>query len=286
MVRLPELTIIMPNYNHERFLIDSVQAVLTQSYLDFELLVIDDGSTDGSVHILETLRQYAPNLHLIKNSKNLGVARSLEIAIEASKGEYIAFQSADDLIYPGFVEKLLTMVGQYPQAGLCCSIPAFIDEESRPTVYPEQPRWLVHGGYWAPADFARELHGGYINGHTAIVKKAALAEAGGMLPQLRWHCDWFALLVIAFRQGVCCVPEVLAGLRVLNTSYSNKGRNDWSQQSIVVTEIIKLLVSPAYSDVAPLFFKSGALRHMEADFARLLEMPEFKASPLSQLISL
>lgn len=255
-----------------------------QTYQEFEILVVDDGSTDDSVNTLEELQETTPNLRIIRNTSNLGVTKSLENAIASSSGDYLAFQGADDLLSPLFVEQSLSLLARYPQAGLCCSIPGYIGHENGFYSRGRQPKWLQRGGYWAAEEFATELKGSYVSGHTCIFKKRTLVEVGGFLPQLRWHCDWFASLLVSFREGVCCVPEMLAGLRVRRESYSARGRANWSEQSLVVSELLKLLKAPEYKDVLPLFEKSRALRHVGADLIRLLYSTSEFVDPLDSAL--
>ena len=95
----------MPVYNEEKYLEEAIESILTQTFTDFELIIVNDGSTDSS---LETIKRYNDRrIKLINNSKNLGIAKSLNIALKEAKGKYIARQDADDVSLPNRLEEQL-----------------------------------------------------------------------------------------------------------------------------------------------------------------------------------
>src|SRR5215203_2066024 len=93
---LPTVSVVIPVFNGERFIAEAIQSVLDQTFRDFEMIVVDDGSTDATERIV---RQFSGSLsyHRQENS-GVGVARNL--GVECSKGEWIAFLDADDVWYP------------------------------------------------------------------------------------------------------------------------------------------------------------------------------------------
>jgi hypothetical protein len=180
--------------------------------------------------------------------------------LQLTSGDYIYSTAADDQVLPGFFEKSINLLTQYPQAGLCCSDPAFFDGQTgavrRNRLHlSDEPR------YFSPDELVKlmRLEPIQIAGHTSLMKRTFLLEAGGWLPQLRWHCDWFALLVVAFRHGLCYIPEPLAMLRALPSTYSASGMREWPAQRDVLRHLLNLLKSPEYRDVLPLFKRSGVL---------------------------
>ncbi len=94
---IPQVSVIMPCYNHARFLPESVESILGQSYDDFELIITDDCSSDNSVDVIDGYRRRDKRVISIYNRENKGAAGSRNSAITASKGNYIAFCDADDL---------------------------------------------------------------------------------------------------------------------------------------------------------------------------------------------
>ncbi|GEM_PF-139616 len=101
----PLVTIIVPCYNHEHYIIQCIESIYAQTYTHIELIVIDDGSKDGSAQILQQLSQ-TYNFYF-EHQENMGLARTLNKAIKLAKGEYITFLASDDLMLPNKIEDLL-----------------------------------------------------------------------------------------------------------------------------------------------------------------------------------
>lgn len=101
---MPNVSIIMPNYNGQDFVTKAIESVLAQTYTDWELVICDDCSTDNSLQIIEPYTQRDSRIKLIKNEVNRGVADTRNKAIELASGDYIAFLDSDDSWYPQKLE--------------------------------------------------------------------------------------------------------------------------------------------------------------------------------------
>ena len=105
------VSVIIPSYNHENFISKSILSVLNQKTksIDIELIVIDDGSTDNSIHEIDVLhKEY--DFIFIKNKKNLGLIRTLEIAENKFKGDYLCYLASDDFFLPGKIEDQINII--------------------------------------------------------------------------------------------------------------------------------------------------------------------------------
>src|SRR5258708_3960241 len=100
---MPRISVLMPAYNAERFIRGSVNSVLAQTFKDFELIVVEDGSQDRTSSILATIRD--DRLRVIHNERNLGIVESLNRAMATARGAYIARADADDFCLPTRFEK-------------------------------------------------------------------------------------------------------------------------------------------------------------------------------------
>src|ERR1044071_8971404 len=98
------LSVLMPNFNHGRFLPEALDAILGQSYQPFEVIVIDDASTDNSVEILERFAARHSCIRLVRNEQNMGVMHNVNHLLNLASGDYLLFAAADDVILPGFFE--------------------------------------------------------------------------------------------------------------------------------------------------------------------------------------
>ena len=112
-MKIPRLTVIMPAYNAEEFLEESISSILNQTYSDFELLIGDDGSTDRTMEIIQSFCD--DRIIVMRNEKNLGIPCTLNRLIKASKGEYIARQDSDDISLPKRLEKQVDFLDKNPE---------------------------------------------------------------------------------------------------------------------------------------------------------------------------
>lgn len=110
----PLVTVLMPVYNGARYVERAVRSVLNQTFTDFELVIVDDGSTDDSQFIIESIDD--PRIRLIR-AKHRGIAESLNMGLSQSVGTYIARMDADDFCEPGRLEKQIEYLEQHPEVG-------------------------------------------------------------------------------------------------------------------------------------------------------------------------
>ncbi len=111
----PRVSVLMANYNGERFLASAIVSVLEQSYKDFELIVVDDGSTDSSVSIIRSFSAYDPRVRGIFFKKNLGAAKATNRGLHATRGEYVARMDSDDLCHPDRLLKQVSYLEKHPK---------------------------------------------------------------------------------------------------------------------------------------------------------------------------
>ncbi|RTY36806.1 glycosyltransferase [Chlorobium phaeovibrioides] len=112
----PQVTILMPVHNGERYLREAIDSILKQSFTDFEFLIIDDGSTDGSTTIVKSYED--PRIRLIANPENHGTVHVLNQGISEAKGTYIARMDADDISLPTRLEKQVHFMDNHPEIGI------------------------------------------------------------------------------------------------------------------------------------------------------------------------
>jgi len=112
----PEVTVLMSVYNGEKYLKESIESILSQTFENFEFIIIDDGSLDDSNNLIKRYKD--PRIRLIENRKNIGLTKSLNIGIKEAKGKYIARQDADDQSLPRRLEIQLTFMKNNPEIGI------------------------------------------------------------------------------------------------------------------------------------------------------------------------
>ncbi len=116
----PTLSVVLPNYNHGKLISRAVTALLAQERLPDEIVIIDDGSTDDSLGVIEALAARSANIRLITNRTNQGATAALASGLAACRGRYVYFAAADDWVLPGFFSTALPVLERHPDAGLVC----------------------------------------------------------------------------------------------------------------------------------------------------------------------
>src|SRR3990167_8047602 len=126
MKNKPKISVIMSVYNGTPFLEEAVESILKQTYKNFEFIIVDDASTDETWKYLKFLNDQ--RIKLLKNTKNLGLAASLNIALRQAKGDYIARMDADDVSLPRRLETQLEFLEKNHDIDMCGSYVSVIDE--------------------------------------------------------------------------------------------------------------------------------------------------------------
>ncbi len=206
----PTVSVIIPVYNAARYLEQTVRSVLKQSFADYEILLVDDCSTDGSQELLFRLREADDRIRVLINEENLGVALTRNRAIEESRGTFLAFLDADDLWRPEKLEKQLALAAQ-TNADLLYSSYSFVDQNRQPCgrAFSVRPR----------ADFESMLRRNEIGCSTAMVRRSALGAHRFL--KVFYHED-YVLWMELLKDGCIAVgsPEVLVDYRILPGSRS------------------------------------------------------------------
>lgn len=262
---MPPLSVLIPNYNHAAFLPQCLDAVLGQSFTDFELIVIDDGSTDGSVELLDGYARRDPRVKFHRNPRNMGPLPTLNRALALARGEYVLGGAADDYLLPGYFEPAMALLREHPHAGACLGLTRNVHDSGlevgdTPGVWSDRPAYL------SPEDVAARITRWGVPG-TAIFRKDAFLRAGGYDPGLRWHADWFPTQVVAARHGVCFLPRHVAVCRITSGAYSASQGSPLVQRQVLRTMLGRLL-SPDLADVHGWFVRSGVLRQFGPEMVR------------------
>jgi glycosyltransferase involved in cell wall biosynthesis len=254
------ISVIMSNYNHANYIGEALNAILAQSFYPSDVIVVDDGSTDDSIKVIKKIAEHDPIIRLFCTRRNMGAVYSQNLALSNSKSDYVYPAAADDKVLPGFLEKSMAMLVRYPQAGLCCSDPVTFEDYSG-SVKKHRLRLSDSPRYFSPDEVVMlsRKKNFWIACHASVVKRSALKEAGGLITNLQWYCDWFALLVISFRYGICYIPESLASLRVSKASYSALGTKQKDTQMEVIRTMLEILKSSNYHDVFSKFKHTAVL---------------------------
>lgn len=258
-MRAPTLSVLMPNYNHGRYLAEAITGIATQSRPPDEFLILDDASTDNSLEIVAPFLARFPFLRLIRHDRNQGVIAASQRLFAEARGDYVFAVAADDIRLPGFFEQAMAMVERFPQAGLVFGMLRRIDQEGRHLELAGALRWR-EALYADPPRFLRE----YLLVQppfqapcaATIYRRDAIQEVGGYRAALGSWADMFAFRAVGLKYGVCYVPVEAVQFRVLAGSFSQTCN---AQPRKVLDQIAR----------ATAFMKSPDLRdRFPADYAR------------------
>ncbi len=202
------VSVIIPTYNAPRFLVEAVESVLAQTYADYELIVIDDGSGP------ETRKALEPFMDRIKYiyQDNAGIAGARNRGIDEARGEYIAFLDHDDLWLPEKLEKQMARAAERPKAGVIyCDYVNFLDipgekkELGDPFAKKKKPEGNV---------LAALFESNFINTLVMLFKRECFDRVGRFDPDFRLIIEYEMVLRVAGEYDFARVPEVLARYRV------------------------------------------------------------------------
>ncbi len=136
-MRNPAISVILPVLNGEKYLAEAIRSLLNQSFADFELIVINDGSTDGTEKIIKSFND--PRLIYLDNGKNLGLAPSYNAGIDRARGRYIARMDADDVSLPERFAKQLSFLERKPHIDIVGSAIIIINEQGKRVAVHTRP---------------------------------------------------------------------------------------------------------------------------------------------------
>jgi glycosyltransferase domain-containing protein len=251
------VSVLLCNYNDARYLSDSLTAICTQTRLPDELIVLDDGSTDNSLEVINGFERRYPFIRVLKNENNRGLLYSINRALEEARSDFIVWAAADDRLLPNFLERNAQCLRDYPAAGMTFSrLAVFRDGSDEITSYTERKQGVAFDLGAAPQFLSPEmlrdrLQHSYlwISANTAMVSRTALIKAGGFDQELRWHADYFAFLAVALRHGACCIPETLALMRQREQTYSSAGMAKRNEQRATLGRFADKLTTKGWRDI-------------------------------------
>jgi len=256
----PTLSVLLPNYNHSKYLPLSLGALVDRERCPDEVIVIDDGSTDNSWEIIQEYARKHPHIRAYQNEKNMGTNYTVDRAFGLATGEFIYSGAADDFVLPGFFEKCMALLDQHPEAGLCCTIGDWRELHTSLNWHmgvgmSDQPAYLT------PERMMELERRGrfFIAGHTVIVRRSALLEAGKFPSSVKFATDWYTYNLIGFHYGICVVPEVLAVVQIDPNTYYNRSRRDPEVDRQVMGAILRLWSQEKWQDAVALMKDCGAL---------------------------
>jgi glycosyltransferase involved in cell wall biosynthesis len=219
MARIPTASVCIASYNHARFLPAALDSILGQTFRDFELIVVDDGSADNSLEILESYARKYPEIMRVlthPERRNLGISVTDNVMIQASRGAYWCGHASDDVSYLDRLERQVDYLESHPETGWVYGVAGFIDKNGT------RLKGQFGCDLSAFPDLAEELIlGNRICGAAAMVRMKCMKEVGPFEPGLMYG-DWEFWVRLALCYPGAFLPGAVAGYRChdYNTSMS------------------------------------------------------------------
>ncbi|MGE3710109.1 MAG: glycosyltransferase [Hyphomicrobiaceae bacterium] len=214
---MPKVSVVIPSYNHAKFINLTIQSVLDQSFQDFEILITDDGSSDGTPDVVRTFRD--PRIELDVFPANRGACVAMNSAIARARGEYIAVLNSDDCFLAGKLKKQVAILDRHSELAAVFSRALIIDERGSPL--PSHPLNKVFGQNFSGR--AQWLRSFFYNGNslchpTILIRRSCYDELGPYDPRLRQLPDFDYWVRFCSRFDHQVIPEQLTAFRILDDS--------------------------------------------------------------------
>jgi hypothetical protein len=226
----------MPVYNAARYVGAAVRSVLAQTFADFELLVIDDGSADASAEVVQSFSD--PRIRFVRNERNLGLTPTLNRGLSLARGAIVARQDADDVSEPDRLARQVAHLDAHPDTALVGTWYRKIDEGGRITADRRLP---VRDAElrWAMLSYCPFVHS------AATFRRDAVMTLGGYDERFVYAQDFDLWSRVVRRYHVANVPEMLVRYRVLPTSLTATIGESCGEGPVVSLSNVTVLVAAA-----------------------------------------
>lgn len=250
------VSVIMLSYNHEKYLADAIESVLNQTIHDLELIIVDDGSTDRSRHIIKEYSAKDARLRPFFHEANMGISRSANDCLKKATGEYVGFIGSDDLWLPHKTEKQLKVVERDPER-IVWSEGQIIDGDGALT-----GKTVTEHNY-SPTKrsgniFQELLREDFIFGQSVLMK-TEIAQKYRFNENLRFVNDHQYFVELSREHAFVFMPEPLAKYRVHGENSTQKNMKLWFKERIMLRNYLIRMYGDQIStpSLADIYYKIG-----------------------------
>jgi glycosyltransferase involved in cell wall biosynthesis len=213
----PLVSVLMTSYNREKYIADSIESLLASTYGNYELIILDDTSTDRTVEIAKSYAVRDDRIKVIVNEKNLGQFANRNKVATLGKGKYLKYLDSDDLLYPTGLETLVRMMERFPEAGYgLCSLPQDDDR-----MYP----FMLDPAEAYERHFIKKIPLFHKAPLSSIITRAAFDAVGGFTNPLT-EGDYEMWLSLSTKHKVVLMPEGVAWYRIHEFQEDSARRQD------------------------------------------------------------
>lgn len=245
----PLVSICVPTYNGEKYLRECLNSVLAQTFSDFEVLIVDDQSSDNTFCIAQEYAEKDTRIRVMRNDKNLGLVGNWNQCVELASGEWIKFVFQDDLIAPACLEKMLA-ASTHNSSIICCLSDLIIEEgtpkniqewfNNRLTLEKLFPKLSqISAEDYCKAVVDTPVSYNFVGEPTLVMlRRNVFHKFGTFNPHLVHVCDFEFWTRIAIHTGIIFVPEKLATFRTHGNAASAKNYSDRQYRTEILDPLI------------------------------------------------
>ena len=226
----PRVSILIPTYNRAHFLPETIASALAQTFADIEVIVVDDGSTDDTAHVVQTITD--ARVKYIYQT-NRGVSGALNAAWRAARGEYLSFLGSDDIFLPAQIETLLPVLENDARVGLVYARAQAMDAQGKPL-----PQILGAPPKFRERALASLLYGDCVCGIACLVRRSLMEQVQGYDETLIANEDWDIWIRMAELAQFAFRDEILARYRMHPTSLTGARSKNYHR---VVSDRVRLI---------------------------------------------
>lgn len=212
---MKKVSVILPTYNRAGILKKAIDSVLSQTYSDLELLIVDDGSTDDTAEIVRGIKDARIRYEYTRMNRGAGAARNHGIGLVSEDAAYVAFEDSDDTWRPDKLEKQIREMEKHPEAGFCYHKIRYDFGGGAAAILPDE---RLSAEKKRGDIYAQMLYDNLVACPSLLIKKTLLEETGGFDEMLNALEDYDLALRLAGRSPAAFVDEIL-----LDSSYSTTG---------------------------------------------------------------
>ncbi len=209
----PLASIVIPTWNGEKYLLETIRSVCEQTFRIIEILIVDDGSSDSSVQIAEMEAAKDERIKVYSNPKRVGIAGNWNRGLKAAKGDYIKILGQDDILCPDSIQKSVSILDDYPTVSLVCSFESSTEGDEGTREEESFPGIGELDGAFAQQRIIES--GNWIGGPTSVMfRRADLIKTGTFDPDLPCSLDWEMWLRLLGYGNLYVIPEILHTSRI------------------------------------------------------------------------
>lgn len=228
------VSVIMPSYNHAKYLPQAIESVLNQSVRDLELIIVDDCSTDNSKTIIETYMSKDARVRAAFHKKNLGIAKTVNDCIAEAKGQYVAFTASDDVWVESKLEKQLAIL-ENDDSLVVWSEGEIINAKGASTGVKFTERTKSTRRKKSGQIFQELLNGNFIFG-TSLIYKREYTQTIHYDERLKYLNDFKVMIGLAKEHRFYFIDEPLAKYRIHGKNSVGADKKGWIQDNAIISE--------------------------------------------------